>query len=269
MGLNIQSSSPSSSSSRSTLPQFLELQPDRFQELYSIFASAPDPSDASSLIPALATHIATWDFDHKQSYSIAKAFYHNVSTTIQTTTSTPAPQPASTTPLPQFLSATLPSSPATLSRQDLEFYINAVLPSPSATLPLRRLLLSAAVFYRRNYHPKQWVQYDRRSIFFLAGLSDMSTASQESLTNTLHTAFAFDLRVIGSKSPIPCFCFTWMADQQPLPALDPSNPLIDLGPYAPQTIATLASLDASAIYDLIEGALSNNPPTSNSSSNEN
>lgn len=269
MGLNIQSQSKTSSAN--ALPQFLDLEPARFQELYNLFLSAtsskeaseeeeegdiytenweeeeaeistPSKEDARSIKELLSARVSSWGITQKAAAQVASAFY--------TYCTSPDTLP--------FLSATTPSSQAYISRQDLEYYIAALNTTPDLSPQIRRALLAFAAFYRRNYHPKKWVRYDRKSILFLAGLLDMSTAAQEDLTTTLHKEYGLDLRVIGSKSPVSCFYFEWMA-AQPTPGLDPSNPYIDLGPYTPQTIAATATKTPDELYDLIERALDTQP----------
>lgn len=275
MGLNIQSQSkPSAAKNANALPQFLDLEPAKFQELYNLFLSAASPTAATadskaedggniytetwegkdfsspllspesarSIKDSLATRVSSWGIPQKSATQIASAFY----------TYCTSPSAA------HFLSAATPTSRALVSRQDLEFYIAALNTTPTLSSQIRRALLAFAAFYRRNYHPKKWVRYDRKSVFFLAGLSDMSATAQEDLTTTLHKEYGLDLRVIGSKSPVPCFYFDWMASQ-PTPGLDPSNPYIDLGPYAPQTIAATATKTPDELYDLIEQALDTQP----------
>jgi hypothetical protein len=240
MGLTIQSKPTTSSSNE--LPQFLDLEPTKFQELYSLFTPLKDTTSSQEIKEALASHISSWGIPQKTAQQISSAFYTHYCST------------SATAPAPAFLSAAAPTSEALISRQDLEYYIAALNTDPDLPLQIRRALLTFAVFYRRNYHPKKWVRYDRKSILFLAGLSDMSSSSQEELMTTLHKDFGFELRVIGSKSPVSCFYFEWMAEQ-PFPGLDPSNPLIDLGPYTPQTIADAANKTPDELYDLIELAL--------------
>ncbi len=267
MGLNIQSQSKTSSAN--ALPQFLDLEPARFQELYNLFLSAasskeapeseeerdiytenweeketstPSKEDARSIKELLSARVSSWGITQKAAAQVASAFY--------TYCTSPDTLP--------FLSATTPSSQAYISRQDLEYYIAALNTTPDLSPQIRRALLAFAAFYRRNYHPKKWVRYDRKSILFLAGLSDMSTATQEDLTTSLHKEYGLDLRVIGSKSPVSCFYFEWMA-AQPTPGLDLSNPYIDLGPYTPQTIAATATKTPDELYDLIEHALDTQP----------
>ena len=268
MGLNIQSQSKTSSAN--ALPQFLDLEPARFQELYNLFLSAVSPKEVSaegdiytenweeeekeketsplsqedtrSIKELLSARVSSWGIPQKAAIQVASAFYAYCTS--------PGTLP--------FLSATSPSSQAYVSRQDLEYYIATLNTTPDLSPQIRRALLAFAAFYRRNYHPKKWVRYDRKSILFLAGLSDMSTAAQEDLTTTLHKEYGLDLRVIGSKSPVSCFYFEWMASQ-PTPGLDPSNPYIDLGPYTPQTIAATATKTPDELYDLIEHALDTQP----------
>lgn len=273
MGLNIQSQSQSkSSSANNALPQFLDLEPARFQELYNLFLSAvspkevsaggegeeediysenweereenpaPSKEDARSIKELLVARVSSWGIPQKAAAQLASAFYAYCTA--------PGTLP--------FLSATAPTTQALVSRQDLEYYIAALNTTPDLSSQIRRALLAFAAFYRRNYHPKKWVRYDRKSILFLAGLSDMSSAAQEDLTTTLHKEYGLDLRVIGSKSPVSCFYFEWMA-AQPTPGIDPSNPYIDLGPYTPQTIAATALKTPDELYDLIEDALNTQP----------
>ena len=99
--------------------------------------------------------------------------------------------------------------------------------------PCKRLLLSLIVFYRRNYHPSNWVRYDRKNIFYLAGLHMKSAATQEALTQYLHKNCGLNMRVVGSNQPIVCYDFTWIHDQ---PSDAAVNPLLTLGPLEPRAL---------------------------------
>jgi hypothetical protein len=112
-------------------------------------------------------------------------------------------------------------------------------PADPDTPRLKALLLSFVVFFRLNFHQTGWVRYDKKNIFHLAAATRLSPATQERLTNKLHTQCALDMRVVGSNQPIPCFNIAWLNDQ--LPPGSPDNPLVTLGDLSPEGIKEIIS----------------------------
>lgn len=110
---------------------------------------------------------------------------------------------------------------------------------PHASASIRHLLLALMSVYRRNFHRSGWIKYDRKVIFYLAGLQELPTKESEELMNYLHQEYGFEMQVVGSNSPIPCFKFAWMLDQ-PQPGSH-VNPFLDFGELSPKTIAEISS----------------------------
>jgi len=74
---------------------------------------------------------------------------------------------------------------------------------------IRRLLTSFAVYAAMNPHHSHWIKYDRKFIFYIAGLDTKKPSVQESLVKTLHDTYHLDFQVVGSNSPIACFRLPW------------------------------------------------------------
>ena len=122
-----------------------------------------------------------------------------------------------------------------ITLKDYERFMEKIqLSNTPPTDQLKSLLFSFMVFYRDNYHPTGWVRYDRKNIFYLAGLSRLSTQKQEKLVNNLHDHFGLDMRVVGSNQPIPCFKINWLYDQDDVST--PQNPLLSFGPFTPKNL---------------------------------
>jgi hypothetical protein len=110
---------------------------------------------------------------------------------------------------------------------------------PHVNASIKHLLLALMSVYRRYFHRSGWIKYDRKVIFYLAGLQELPTKESEELMNYLHQEYGFEMQVVGSNSPIPCFKFAWMLDQpQPGSHL---NPFLDFGELSPKTIAEISS----------------------------
>ena len=110
---------------------------------------------------------------------------------------------------------------------------------PHINASIKHLLLALMSVYRRNFHRSGWIKYDRKTIFYLAGLQGASTKDTEELTNYLHQEYGFEMQVVGSNSPIPCFKFAWMFDQ-PQPGSH-VNLFLEFGDLSPETIAQISS----------------------------
>lgn len=136
-----------------------------------------------------------------------------------------------------------PSAPegrkrAFVLESDLARFREYSLADPHSTQELRLLLMSLLIQYRRNWHPKGWVHYDRGAIMHMAGLDAAPAKAKEGLTSYLHSEYGLEMQVIGSNNPIPCFRLAW-AESQPE---SPSNPRVDLGPYSPPATASAVAL---------------------------
>lgn len=126
-----------------------------------------------------------------------------------------------------------------ISTLDYERFQQMTSVDPHISAPIKHLLLALMSVYRRNFHHSGWIKYDRKTIFYLAGLQGMSVKDSEELTNYLHQEYGFEMQVVGSNSPIPCFKFLWMFDQ-PQPGSH-INPFLDFGDLSPETINQISS----------------------------
>lgn len=100
------------------------------------------------------------------------------------------------------------------------------------------LLTSLLIYHRLNPHPSNWIRYERKIIFYLSSLSKLKTSCQEALTSRLHTHYGFNMQVVGSTQPIPCFKIDWILTDPSSLGDDHDNPKVFLGPLSPQTIQT-------------------------------
>lgn len=103
--------------------------------------------------------------------------------------------------------------------------------------PLYRLILTYSFFARLHSHPSGWIKCDAKDklyIEYLASTSSLSSQEKASLLLTLHSSFGLEMRVVGSKNPVPCFSFTWQHQQQ-----QPSSSPLVLGPLSPHTLLCL------------------------------
>lgn len=126
-----------------------------------------------------------------------------------------------------------------LTLEDYQKFAEFCSTLPNFSTNCKSLLLSLIVFYRKNFHPSYWVRYDRKNIFYLAGLHMQSPAQQESLTRYLHKYCGLNMRVIGSNQPIVCYDFTWIHEQPP--AGDTKNPVLNLGPLTQTTVQNVVA----------------------------
>lgn len=74
---------------------------------------------------------------------------------------------------------------------------------------IRRLLTAFAVYASMNPHHSHWIKYDRKFIFYIAGLDTKKPSIQESLVKLLHDTYHLDFQVVGSNNPIACFRLPW------------------------------------------------------------
>lgn len=126
-----------------------------------------------------------------------------------------------------------------MTTTDYERYKTMTSVDPNISPELKHLLLAFMSVYRRNFHKSGWVKYDRKAIMHLAGLQGISTKALEELTQYLHQEYGLEMQVVGSNSPIPCFKFQWMFEQQ-----QPGshiNQFLDFGRLSPETIVQISS----------------------------
>ena len=124
-----------------------------------------------------------------------------------------------------------------LSTIDVERYNDLTAADPHISLPIKRLLLALMSVYRRNFHHSGWVKYDKKFIFYLAGLQDLPVKEVEELTQYLHQEYGLDMQVVGSNSPVPCFKIDWLF-KQPQPGSH-VNLFLDYGEFSPETITAI------------------------------
>lgn len=109
---------------------------------------------------------------------------------------------------------------------------------------LKKLLISFAVYASYDPYPTNWIKYDRRTIFFLAGLEKKKSSEQEAYVRQLHTDYGLELQVVGSTQPIPCFKLPWYVNQTPEQQeesnTEASREEIVLGDFSQETIHLIA-----------------------------
>lgn len=123
---------------------------------------------------------------------------------------------------------------AVITKCDYDRFWEYTAADEEITPQMRALLMSFIIAYRHNYHPSGWIKYDKKNIFYLADLANLSSARQTAMTNYLHAKYGLNMRVVGSNQPTPCFGFDWLNDQPPVGS--EANDLINLGPLSPSTV---------------------------------
>lgn len=196
---------------------FLSLQSAEFQALYGLYASlSSPPRPPKEIVQALSSFVSS-------SYNIPPSPASKIAALAVRSFSSPS--------FPSLFADASASSSFILS-SDAAAFSTLTSADPHSVFPLRSLLMSFLVQYRRAWHPKGWVRYDRRAILHLAGLDAASSQTKEDLISYLHREYGLEMQVIGSASPTPCFLFQWAKDHPE----SPSNPRIDLGPYSPSSV---------------------------------
>ena len=76
------------------------------------------------------------------------------------------------------------------------------------------LLIALTAHALSMYHASGWIKYDKKEIVALAGLNKLPVARQEAITKQVHDSFGFEMRVIGSNQPIPCYSLPWLVPPQ-------------------------------------------------------
>lgn len=210
--------------------EFLGLQTPEFRDSYDTYVSmSSSGSSQKDILGAIASKMAS-------SYGIPEKAAAKMASIAVRSFSDPAfpalfADCAPTGPSPD------PAGHAHILRSDAMAFRDLTAADPHSSFELRCLLMSLLVNYRRNWHPKGWVRYDRRAIMHMAGLSLSSQKTKEELTSYLHREYGMEMQVVGSNSPMPCYMFAWAKSH----AESPSNPRIDLGPYEPASVFAAVS----------------------------
>lgn len=232
------SSTPALSKSLKNCPprEFLELQTPEIQYLYSIYKTAIKEQHSiaeirSVIIQAL---VEKYGFSQPMSLIIFKEVMHFFSSPQFTDTYI---DEEALTKIATHVNKKISIPRISLTLKDYERFNEKVSSDKDMTDQLKRLLLSFIVFYRDNYHPTGWVRYDRNNIFYLAGLSKISTKQQEKMVNYLHLNYNLDMRVVGSTQPIPCYKIDWLYDQENVGKM--SNPFLSFGIMSPKNLSSV------------------------------
>lgn len=219
---------------------FIQLQYKQWQDIYSHYQLLlSDPSlTGDDILASITQKIQTFGFSLSVSYSIANAFINSVKDNEDSYIDLSSPSDSAASSLsPNNASTSSPRAIAILSTQDITYLENA-LPRLSEDAQLAKLLISYAIHSRMNPHHSNWIKCDKKdrsAIFYLASLSKLPASKQQALINKLHSSYGLDMRVVGSNTPIPCFCLSWQASQPPQGSND--NPLIELGILSPRSIS--------------------------------
>jgi len=220
---------------------FMELQPKEFKSLYYMYldllAAGKSPQEilhalsekmevAYGFPTSISSKVSKLIYNHFSSPTFATEFIDVFDVKKQPILFGQESEKKDTPPQKLFLSTI-----------DMERYDKLTSEDPQISLPIKRLLLALMSVYRRNFHHSGWVKYDRKLVFYLAGLQDMPPKEAELLTQYLHAEYGFNMLVIGSNSPTPCFKIDWLFDQ-PQPGSH-VNAFVEYGPFSPETIASI------------------------------
>ena len=208
------------------MKNFIQLQPRSWQMLYEQYNSLKRDGNSSDTIREALTSTLSQTFRMETAAEIAdKVLVSFEDTTLALKFYDKSDNPDS--------EAEYVKPEAQLTIKDIELLREKLASEDSKDAA--RLLVSFLVYARANPHPSNWIKYDSKVIMFLSSLQKKRVADQTSLTNKLHCFYGLNLRVVGSKNPIPCFNIAWH-DSQP-PVNSPDNPLVDIGPLEPSTIS--------------------------------
>ena len=207
------------------MKQFLQLQPRKWKDLYNFYLSTEpflNTQTPEEQIETLKNYLTSQGFKEPDALFLAKVLLNSFTEELYNSFIEHDDNPD--------------VSEARLTLYDLKNLKEKLLHEPSADV--RRLLVTFAVYARANPHPSFWIKNDKPVINFLASIQKMKVGDQILLTNRLHILYNLDMRVVGSKQPIPCFRLQWQVDQ-PTPDT-PENPLVLIGPLNPATIKSFA-----------------------------
>ena len=201
---------------------FVEMYPTETQavlKLYeSLVASSSSASDMSSAISDLL--ITNYSFSTSAAAAAAVSLL---------------------TYLPQMLPSSADTENFQIALSDYVTCKELISEDKTATDRTTLLLLSFIVFYRKYFHLSGWIKYDKKNIFHFAGLSKLSSSTQEKLTRYLHEHYGLDMRVVGSNQPIPCFSFKWAVENDRTnPPGTEKNPYIS-GTFTPEGLKNFQS----------------------------
>ena len=216
--------------------EFLELQTPEIQFLYSLYKNCIKEQCSIAEIRSNIIQVLMdkYGFTPSMSLTIFKEVMHFFSSPQFTDTYI---DEEALTKLTAHVNKKISIPRISLTLKDYERFNEKVSADKDMTDQLKKLLLSFIVFYRDNYHPTGWVRYDRNNIFYLAGLSKLSTKQQEKMVNYLHLNYNLDMRVVGSTQPIPCYKIDWLYDQENVGKM--SNPFLSFGVMSPKNLSSV------------------------------
>lgn len=233
---------------------FLEIQPTLWQSLYLLFReSATANLTSTEIISRISTTLIQYGFTEDLAEITASEFFAMLYDRVASTTS------------PLYYEES-EDAHAYIGYMDIHDLLCKT--TDERDERITRLLLSLIVYARTYPHPSGWIRFDRREILHMAGLSRLSSREQDILTSQLHFQYGFDMQVVGSTQPIPCFRINWLS-----PADETENPLVDIGRFLPQTLrdyhAKYLSPSSAATPSTDGGGSSEGTDSSNSNSNNN
>ncbi len=202
------------------MKQFLQLQPRKWKEIYSIYFNSLDmePSERTRVIEQ---HLISNGFTEENAVAFAADLVKSFGS-IQDSF--------------EDANSSTTTQEAYLTLQDIRLLKEKTLHEPS--IEVKKLLVAYMVYARANPHHSNWIKSDKKVIIFLASLEKLKVSEQIYLTNQLHNIYNLNMQVVGSTQPIPCFQISWQADQDPIDEV--KNPLVLLGPLNPATIKSFA-----------------------------
>lgn len=211
------------------IKEFLELQPLELQLVYKIYSDSCLNHDKASVTSQKVSDYLSSTYSYNS--EVASSITHSL---MQIFASKDFHEGLINDPLKIDIDGVVTKAPVPkiqLTLADYQRYMDMVGADAEATLNLKALLLAFVIYYRQHYHRSGWVRYDKKTIFFLAGINKLPVHAQEKLTNRLHTHYDLNMQVVGSNQPIPCFSLSWLQDQLP-PGVD-NNPILTFGDYTP------------------------------------
>lgn len=246
MGKNTTSHKPNE------LPQFFNMKSSEFKNLYFLYLDLCVAKISNSeIIQSLSQSlIASFSFPEVVSLRVAKILYEYFSNPSFSTSFCDLYDASAVTTIKNDhvqIEFDIPATPEKdgehpqklfMSQQDYARYNELTSCDPHISPVIKHFLLALIAVYRRNFHASGWVRYDRKTIIHLAGLESMNSKDIEEVTQYLHQEYGFEMQVVGSNSPIPCFKIDWLFNQtQPGSHL---NPFLDFGLFIPETIENIA-----------------------------
>lgn len=177
------------------LPQHLKLQPEEFQQVYKFYlaacASRADKTHEEICKEICDFLIKKYKFPRNAAELSSRDLVYVFSPeTALLLSDAPGPGIVVDAPEAEAAAATdqqLQQSKITLHDYEHVSELFDTFKEEFDAEPLyKNLLVAFLLFYRANYHQSGWIKYDRKMIFYLAGIQKWSSARQEKATAFLH-----------------------------------------------------------------------------------